>query len=188
MLPRHHVRSGPDVMCKCTGSLDQISDVKGMALAWCDSAVSAEPTPYGLAFDVLGNCTTKIGDIAYTLQKVCLLLPSAHRSCRHPSPLEVQFVHETECGDRLVLAVLFHEGEPSPDVYAAFASLVLEQAPIRLINLFPLGRRFFVHDVSDRARGRRRREIHMISDTEKVIAFEQLAELSAKMASHPHDA
>ncbi len=166
-------------MCKCTRSLGRISEVKRMALAWCDSAVSAEPTPYGLAFEVLGDCTTTLGDMVYTLQKVRLLLPSAHRLQRRPSPLEVQFVHEAACGDRLLLATLFCEGEPSPDVHAAIASLVLQQTPVRLIDLIPLGRFFFVHDVSDTVSGRSRRELHMICAAEIVISSEQLTDLRA---------
>ncbi len=167
-------------MYGCTKNLDRISDVKGMAFAWCDAAVAAERTPDGHAFDVLGDCTTTLDDMIYRLRTMRLLMPSTHRLWRSPSPLEVQFVHEAACGDRLVLAALFREGESNADVHAAIASLFLEQATVRLIDLIPLGRRFFVHDASDPARGRR--ELHMVSETEMAIAFEQLAALYAGVA------
>ena len=171
-----------DIMYGCRKSLDRISDVKGMAFAWCDAAVTAVPAPNGLAFNVLGDCMTTLDDMIYRLKTVRLLMPSAHRLWRSPSPLEVQFVHEAPHGDRLVLAALFREGEPNADVHAAIASLVLGQSMVRLIDLIPLGRRFFVHDTSDPARGRR--ELHMVSETEMAIVFEQLAALYADVASH----
>ncbi len=183
MLRSLQARAGPDAMCRCTKSLDHISDVRGMAFAWCDAAVSAEPTPTGLAFDVLGTCTTSLDDITYRLQTVHLLMPSVHSLWRSPSPLEVQFVHDAACGDRLVLAALFREGEPESDVHAAIASLLLERPQIRLIDLLPLGRRFFVHDAPDPPRRLNGRELHMISETEMVIAFEQLAKLYTSIAS-----
>ena len=161
--------------------MNRITDVKGMAFAWCDAAVAAEPTPDGLAFDVHGDCTTTLGDMTYRLKTVRLLMPSAHRLWRSPSPLEVQFVHEAAYGERLVLAALFREGEPNADVHAAIASLVLKQATVRLIDLIPLGRRFFVHYASDLAKGRRSRELHMISETEMAISFELLAALDASI-------
>lgn len=183
MQQRRHVHAGLNAMCECSQSLDRISDVKGMAFAWCDAAVSAKPTPDGLAFDVLGTCTTTLGDRVYTLQTVRLLMPSMHSLWCSPSPLEVQFVHDAACGDRLVLAALFREGEPGPDVHAAIASLILERPQIRLIDLLPLGRRFFVHEASDPPRILNGRELHMISETEMAIAFEQLAELYTSIVS-----
>ncbi len=183
MLQRRHVHAGLNAMCECSQSLDRVSDVKGMAFAWCDAAVFAKPTPDGLGYDVLGTCTTTLGGTEYTLKTVRLLMPSVHSLWCNPSPLEVQFVHDAASGDRLVLAALFREGDASPDVHAATASLLLERPQIRLIDLLPLGRRFFVHDASDPPRRLNGRELHMISETEMVIAFEQLAKLYTSIAS-----
>ena len=168
-------------MYDCMKTLNRIVDVKGMAFAWCDAAVSAKPTPDGLAFDVLGTCTTTLDDMTYRLRALRLLMPSVHRLWRSPSPLEVQFVHEAVRGDRLVLVALFREGEPNADVHAAIESLALEQAPVRLIDLIPLGRRFFVHDASDPTGGRCCRERHMVSETEMAVSFELLAALYARI-------
>ena len=168
-------------MYECVKTMDRIIDVKGMAFAWCDAAVSAKLTPDGLAFDVLGDCETTLHDKSYKLRTVRLLMPSIHHLWQSPSPLEVQFVHDAACGDRLVLAALFREGEPHPDVQAAIASLALERAPVRLIDLVPLGRRFFVHEASDAAEGKRSRELHMVSETELAISFELLAALYASI-------
>ncbi|MGI9418207.1 MAG: hypothetical protein ACR2RA_10270 [Geminicoccaceae bacterium] len=151
-----------------------------MALAWCDAALSAEPTPTSLAFGVLGTCTTTFDDMTYTLQTVRLLMPSAHSLWCSPSPLEVQFIHEAECGNRLMLAALFREGEPNPDVHAALTSLLSGRMPVRLIDLVPLCRTFFVHDASHPERGKQAREMHMISAAEMSISSEQLAHLRAR--------
>ena len=111
-------------------------------------------------------------------------MPSAHRLWRSPSPLEVQFIHDTSCGDRLILAALFREGEPNADVHAAIVSLALEQTKVRLMDLIPLGRRFFIHNASDRAGGRCGSELHMVSETEMAISFELLAALDASVTPH----
>lgn len=188
MLQRAQSHAGPDTMYNRTKKLDQISDVKGMAFAWCDAAISAGSASNGLAFDVLDTCTTTHRNMTYTLRRMRLFLPSMHSLCRSRSPLEVQFIHDAACGDRLVLAALFHEGEPSSEAHEAIGSLLLEGSQVRLIDLVPLGRRFFVHDVSGRTRDGHCRELHLISVTEMAIAFEQLAELRARMTYHQRDA
>ncbi len=161
--------------------LDRIIEVKGMAFAWCDVAVSAELAADGLAFDILGDCKTTLDGIIYSLRTVRFLMPSVHRLSRGCSPLEIQFIHNSSCGNRLVLIALFREGEPDADVHTAIVSLALEQATVRLIDLIPLGRRFFVHEASDSAGGRTSSELHMVSVTEVAISFELLAALNERL-------
>lgn len=179
MLPRDRANSNSDLACRQILNPDEISEIKGMALEWCDIPAVVQPTAHGLVLDVFGDCKTTLADTTYSLRKVRLLLPSVHRWGDRSWPLEVQFVHEADRWKCLLLAVLFREGEPGPEMRAAFASILLRRGPIRLIDLIPLSRCFFIHDVSDQANMTCRREVHMIHVTDMAISSTQLADLHA---------
>jgi carbonic anhydrase len=159
---------------------DDIIEITGMALHWSDVPPLVDSTTRGLVIDILGACKTTVADTTYMLRKVHLLLPSQHSWGDRSSPLEIQFVHNTDRHERLLLAVMFREGEPGLEVGAAIASLLSKQETVRLINLVPLSRRFHVREVWDEGAGISQREVRMIHATEIAISSEQLAALQAK--------
>lgn len=168
-------RSNDTVSCDL--KLMEISDIKGMSLTWSDAILRARPSRLGLTFDVLGDCVTSLAGSAYDLRNVRLLGPSAHRIRRHFSPLEIQFIHQSASGNRLTLAALFCEGEPNQEVEVALTSLLFRQSSIRLIDLIPLGRTFYVHRASNPALLPTRRDLHLISVEELKISPAQLLKL-----------
>lgn len=161
----------------CGRVLKEICDIKGMSLTWSDAILRVRHGGEGLMFDVLGDCLTSLDGSVYELQKVCLLSPSMHRIRSEFSALEVQLVHQSVSGDQLTLAALFREGKPTVEVDVALASLLFRQSAVRLIDLVPLGRSFYIHDASDPADGITGRNLHLISAFELEISPIQLSKL-----------